>query len=227
MTLQIFTRSCNPELYNLSKKLYPDNIEAIRCPQFTEWWQASEYLHYVINTATEWAINIDEDAFIVDWDMISGLIEEMERTGVIYAGMPDGGVCHHRCRSWVVMNPYFTVFNCKAIREYIEANKHPQWLINSCGLHPDMEAKKPEFVKGIYNHDGYEPFSGLFYWLFTWAKPLYLNAHGHNDGISSILLHHNKPIVYHSWYSREFSNDVTQRNRILSLYEEATGTSKG
>lgn len=221
MKLQIFSRSSNADLYTLSSKLHPQHIEAIRCSNFGEWWQASDYLHHVINTADEWAINIDDDAFIVDWEGIYRLIKYMKTNGIVYAGMPDGGVCPHRARSWVVCNPFFTIFNCKAIREYRDKMGHPQWLINSCGLQPDMEARKPEIVKGIYNHDTYEPFSGLFYWLFGWTNPLFLNAYGHNDGISSLLLYEGKPIVYHSWYAREFTTDATHRNRILNLHNEA------
>lgn len=221
MKIQVFSRSCNDDLYGMMRKLIPSDIECTRCDNYRNWWEAREYLHHIINTGEEWVINIDDDAFIADWRAIVSLIKHMADNNIIYAGMPDGGVCPHRCRSWVVMNPYFTVFNAKAIREYIQEQQHPEWLINSCGLHPNMEERKPGIVKGIYNHDTVEPFSGLFYWLFTWAKPLFLNAHGHNDGVSTLLLYDNKPFIYHSWYSREFATDSTHRKRILELYDEA------
>jgi hypothetical protein len=219
--MTVYTRSNNTDLYGMMRKLIPDNIECIQCNQFQEWWQARDYLHYIIQNGTGWVINMDNDAFIKDWGVILEMIAYMEQHGYDYAGMPDGGVCPHRCRSWVVMNPFFNIFNVDAIKPVFE--QYPEWVVNSCGFNADWYDKKPDIVKGIYNHDYVEPYSSFFYFLYAKFKPLYLNAYGHNDGLSSMLLWNDKPFLYHSWYSREFATDPTHRQRIINLYNEVKG----
>lgn len=216
MKIQVFTRSSVSQLYDRMRSFIPEHIECIRCTNFQEWWQASDYLHHIIDTGEEWVVNIDDDCFVTDWGKVEELVKHMSMLGYDYAGMPDGGVCPHRCRSWIVMNPFFTVFNAKAIREKLIHKR----LIDSCGYQPSLEEGKPDFVKEHYNHDMGEPFAGFFYWLKGQFNPFYLNAETHSDGISTTILN---GTVLHSWYSREFNHDITQRNRILSLYEEARG----
>lgn len=221
MKITVYSRSCNVELYGKMRMLIPPTVQCIRKDNYQQWWEASDYIHHIFENGTGWVVNVDEDAFIKDWVKIEQLISYMERSGFDYAGMPDGGVCPHRCRSWVVMNPFFTVFNMDSIRAKRKSLDHPNWILNSCGFYPEMENTKPEFIKGVYNHDNVEPFSGIFYWLHRYLQPLYLNAYTHNDGVSSLLHDHTgEIIVNHAWYSREFSTDPTHRKRILNLYEE-------
>lgn len=219
--LTIYTRSKNPDLYNKMRSLLPSTVECIRCDQFQEWWQASDYLHYILtaNPTTDYAINIDEDCFVKDWAQVESLMGYMADNGYDYAGMPDGGVCPHRSRSWVVMNPFFNVFHVERILPVI--NAYPKWVINSCGFNADWHTRTPDIVKGAYSHDYAEPFSSLFYFLYDKFRPLYLNAYGHNDGTSTLLHdHEGKIMAAHAWYSREFAHDVSHRNRILSLFNE-------
>lgn len=220
--IQVFTRSSVSELYDMMRGLIPADVECIRCDQFGKWWQANDYLHHIINEGVEWVVNIDEDCFVTDWDAINALIYHMEHKGYDYAGMPDGGVSPHRCRSWVVMNPFFTIFNAKKIRE----NLIDKRFIDSCGYQPNMERLKPHFVTNAYNHNNVEPFSGFFYWLAGAFKPLYLDGMTHDDGISTTLLAPStQQFCMHSWYAREFNTDICNRNRILSLYDEASSIS--
>lgn len=217
LNLKLYSRSNNPDLFSMMQELVQHEIE--QCTQFQDWWQARAYLHYILSSDADWVVNIDTDAFVLDWTQVERLIEYMQQNNYHYAGMPDGGVCPHRARSWVVMNPFFNVFNLAAMRSTLQS--YPAWVINSAGFNADWYEQKPGIVKGVYNHDYVEPYSSLFYFLYAKFTPLYLNAWGHNDGISSILLdHESKPMLYHSWYSREFAVDPTTRERILNLYEE-------
>lgn len=213
-TIQVFTRSSINELYDMAMSFIPEHIEKIRCDQFGKWWEASDYLHHIINEGIEWVVNIDDDCFVTDWGEVENTIEMMAIDGYDYAGMPDGGVCPHRCRSWIVVNPFFTIFNAKEIREKLI----PKEKIDICGFLPILERGKPPFVNEHYSHDTAEPFAGFFYWLKSEFEPYYLNATTHSDGISTITLN---GTVYHSWYTREFVHDIGHRNRILSLYNEA------
>jgi hypothetical protein len=200
------------------RQLLPADVECIRCDQFGQWWEANDYLHHIINTGADWVVSIDDDCFVTDWPAILALIEHMKQGGYEYAGMPDGGVSPHRCRSWVVMNPFFTVFNAAAIRSKIIDRR----LIDACGFQPWMEDERPHFVSDAYNHDYAEPFAGFFYWLRGACKPLYLNGGTHHDGISTTLWGlAGRMLCMHSWYAREFTTDTATRNRILNLYDEA------
>lgn len=218
MNLTIYTRSCNPDLYKRMAELLPPDVVKVRCDQFQEWWEAKDYLHHVMLSGSDWAINIDEDAFVLDWDAIISMIEYMATHNLHYAGMPDGGVCPHRSRSWVVMNPFFNVFHVAAMRE--TWNAYPKWVIDSCGFHADWHSKKPDWIEGKYNHDYFEPFSSLFYFMYDKFKPLYLYA-VQVDEVATALLWNSKPFINHAWYSREFKTDPTHRDRILKLYEES------
>lgn len=225
MTIKIYTRSNNNDLYRRMREFIPQHIEAVECTQFQEWWYARDYLHHILQSDADWVVNVDNDAFITDWEQVEQIISHMDKNDYHYAGMPDGGVCPHRCRSWVVMNPFFNVFHVKQMKAVI--SQYPEWVINSAGFNADWHDKKPDIVQGAYNHDYGEPFSSLFYFLYDKFKPLYLNAYGHNDGISTLLRGiDGVPFVYHSWYSREFSTDTQQRDRILKLYNEAKNVKK-
>lgn len=216
--IAIYTRSCNPDLYKRMVELLPADIPHTACDQFQEWWEASTYIHHIMQSDADWVINIDEDAFLTDWDAVLSIMEHMQANGLHYAGMPDGGVCPHRCRSWVVMNPFFNIFHVAAMRD--TWNSYPKWVIDSCGFNADWHDQKPEWIKGQYNHDYYEPFSSLFYFMYDKFKPLYLDA-VQVDEVATALIWNGKPFINHAWYSRVFKTDPTHRDRILKLYEES------
>ncbi len=219
MPTQIFTRSANENLYKLSCDFLPPHVERFRCVNFNHWQDANNYLHYILNNGADWVVNIDEDAFVTNWRAIVDMIEYMKAYGYEYAGMPDGGVCHHRIHSWIACNPFFNIFNARALREKMAVAGRQ--VIDSFQFDPSMEVNKPHFVTGEYQHDFYEPYYSLFYWLMQNSKGLYLKEHTHPDTISSGLLWNEKPFLYHSWYSREFDTNPVHRQRIVNLYKEA------
>lgn len=218
--IKIYTRSSNDALYTRMKSLLPEHIETERCTQFGEWWQAREYLLYLMRSDADIVINMDDDAFLLDWQHIEQMIYYMGNHGLHYCGMPDGGVSPHRCRSWCVVNPFFNIFRLSEIREVFK--QYPDWVINSCGFDADWEANKPPMIRKAYNHDYYEPYASFFYFMYAKFNVLYLDAITRDDEISTVLLTpDNKPFLYHGWYAREFATDATNRERILKLYEEA------
>ena len=207
----------NATLYNLSNEFIAPGIERIRCENFHTTQDAVNYLYHILKTGDEWIINLDEDAFIVDWNAITDIIKFMSENQYLYAGMPDGGVCWHRKNSWIVCNPFFNIFNAKAIKPILPDLE----IIRHSAYSSHMDQYKPGFVKGNYQNGNIEPFNSMFYWLMSHSKGLYLNGKDHTDKLSTILIWKEKSFIYHSWYGREFESDPVERSRIIRLYNEA------
>lgn len=227
MKVQVFTRSQDGMLYEMMKEFIPQDVECVRVTGFDKWWEARDYLYHIIENGEEWIINLDEDAYVSNWASLMEIVDYMKFEGYDYAGHPDGAQSgiSHRSYDWVTMNPFFNVFNAKRIREKIKETDRN--IIDACGFHPDMENIRPEWIHGNPYRNGTEPFNGFFYWLITQFKPLYLKPITWHDSISTVSLDLNEnPFIYHSWYSREFNTNPTQRNRILSLYEKAKSEKK-
>lgn len=220
MHIKLYTRSSNDALYARMREFIPEHIECERCTQFQEWWQAKDYLMYIMKSDADIVINCDEDCFITDWGIVNELIYELYNGKWDYAGMPDGGVSPHRSRSWCVLNPFFNVFNLSKIRPVLE--QYPDWVINSAGFNADWENYKPRCIKeGTYNHDYVEPFSSFFYFLYDKFNTFFLYGDTLEDNITTVLNDGCNPYIYHSWYAREFNTDPTHRERILKVYEQA------
>ena len=203
----------------------PSDVECYRIECFREWWHANDYLFHIIENGKDWVVNIDDDAFVVDWGAIIELIQYMSEKGYEYSGMCDGGICPHRRHSWVVVNPFFTVFSAKAIRNRMKG--FSKEIIDSFSYQPWMEEYRPPFVTKNVNHDSAEPFTGLFYWLMTNSKGLYLDADTHTDNFSTILKNHaGRTLLYHSWMAREYNYDATEHERIDNLYATARQVAK-
>jgi len=213
----------NDKLYGLMQLCLSSNHNFYRLKQFTpHGMSALIYLYHIIeNAKTDWIVNCDEDCFITNEAAIENLIQFMQANNYAYCGMPEGGVCPHRNYSWETVNPFFNIFNAKAIRHLLQrSNKaeiektryDPYKTQGHLVLCPINHAN--------VNHVNFEVFSCFFYWLSQNFRGLYLNCQTHHDGISTILLDlHNRPFAQHSWYSREFNG--THHQRILNLYNEA------
>lgn len=215
----VYTRSLSSELYGKMKEFIPDDIHCVQVPGFNRSEDCSNYLHYIItNSPDEWVINVDEDCFIYNWQGVLDLIETMKNSGSAYCGMPDGGICSTRARSWIAMNPFFNIFNVnQIIDKYTSREEIDKTVVSKVIL--DI---KPDFILGEYDNTKISPFNGIFNWLFTNFIPTYLLADNHEDGISTILKGMTiEPFALHSWYSREYNNDPLQKKRIDNLYKEA------
>jgi hypothetical protein len=207
------------ELYAKMIEFLPDTIQDERFVGYDKENDSCIYLHDIIEYRRGWVVNLDEDCYVFNWKAVEEIINYMDENDYAYAGMPDGGVCSTRERSWMTVNPFFNVFNVdkirdkyvKRTREEIDTTPVPQWA--------DMF--KPVICTGKYDLGAVSPFSGLFNWLWFNFKVLNLDARNHPDRISTQLLDLNgKPFCAHSWYSREYNNDLRQKDRIDRLYEE-------
>jgi hypothetical protein len=216
MKIRVYTRSLNDELYSKMASLLP-NVDLYPIKGENGYTQALTYLVKMLDNAIadniDYAINIDEDCFITDWGEVLSIIDNMQ--GYTHAGMPDGGVCEHRYRSWAVHNPFFNVFNIAEIKKIAPINYNYRFanIINP---------KEPIGITSKFNHDtGFEPFDGLFYYLHDKGKPLNLTAITHDDNISTGLIF-NKMFCWHSWYSREYNGAHKKRiNDLFLLSQQA------
>jgi hypothetical protein len=216
MNIRIFTRSDNAILYQQSSNFLSPDIERIPCRGFNNYIGSREYLHYLISLEDDWIVNIDDDVFIPEWNVIQELIDHMKTNGYEYCGMPDGGVCPHRNHSWMACNTYFNVFHISSIKNKLVEKT----ILDNFSYPENLEYLKPDFVSSSFVHDYFEPYYNLFYWLMTSCKGLFLDAASHTDGITSILLWNNKTIAYKTWYKDSYQRNSQHRSRIDSVINE-------
>lgn len=82
-------------------------------------------------------------------------------------------------------------------------------------------------VPGAY--DRFEPYYGLFFSLLEAdERILYLDAEQGRDGISTIVkTPWGEPLLIHSWYAREWADDLVTRERYRELVEFVREFRKG
>ena len=175
----------------------------------------------LLDIRTKWAINVDEDCFIMDPPAVLRLIETMEAGGYDSAGIQDGSsyIRHHNP---VLFNPFFFVFNVAKVQA---APK----------LSLDIEETRKyahlvRFHHLPHKYDGFEPYySFMLDLLEAGLKPLFLASHAyeafdpgeHGLGKPSILLGEDgKELAIHAWYSRLWHLPAVQ-DRIRQCEEYA------
>lgn len=224
MELTVYSRSNNHELWLKMREFIPAHIECVEVTGFDHWRDASRYLYHIIeNAKTRWIVNIDIDAFVLDWDIVDFLIKKMAHQGHSHLGVSDSkDVIPHRNGPENSMNPYFNIFNTYKCRQL---------------LHGQDKDLIDYFVgKGPNN----EPFHGLFNFLHTSGNSSFVIPLTHYDGIANLLIGNkivsdenmkpkiisNIPFLLHTWYSREYGTNPEQTERIDYFYKQAKRMSK-
>lgn len=212
--IAIFTRSANYLLFKMSSNTIKLPFKHYRFTFTT----AHGYLYKILKHKIDYAINIDEDAFVINNDALLSLLEYCITERIVNCGLRDGGVLPIRYGNPIVTNPFFNIMDVRTIRREFSLRTIERFK----GEMIDYEF----FINNIdlphkYNLTSeYEPFYPFSLWLNTNFKVLYLNAVEHEDGISTILLNHKgEEMLYHSWYSRNYGNDQFHTDRINKLYE--------
>lgn len=208
LNVKIFTRSFDLRLYRYSRALYEDmGIPVVRLTD-----QSADGYFYTIlkDKDCDIAINIDEDAFLVNPQAMLDLVSYVIDGGYANAGCPDGG-CDALPRGGDprVTNPFFNIMDLRQIR--------------------------PSFDKSLLvsRLDDCEPYYPFFHWLADNFKTLYLPARKHPDGVTTILTDvEGRDICLHSWFARFYSmpsfmvkfaqrDKDNQKARIDALIKEA------
>ncbi|WP_336664137.1 hypothetical protein [Elizabethkingia meningoseptica] len=213
----VFTRSMNYVLYKASNNTISIPFARNRLTYTT----AHGYLFDILKFDLDFAINIDEDAFVIDNDALLNLLEFVIENGYTNCGVRDGGILPIRTGNPVVTNPFFNIFNVKEIRKSdFSLSEIDQYIKKGI----DYSQIIPDNLPYEYNiTENYEPFYPFFIWLNTNFKTLYLEAEQDKDGYTTVVYNQNKvPIIYHSWYSRMFGIDKFHTDRIMNLYNKCT-----
>lgn len=220
--VKIFTRSFSPELYTYSRGLFHEDIPIVRLTDQT----ADGYFFTILkDTDCDIAINIDEDAFITDWDPIIELIDYVVKYNIANAATPDAGPGCPRHHNPIVTNPFFNVLNLKLIRTKYTTPKEVQKFSYE-NHREEMIAKFPQALLDTLEYDlnciDFEPYYPFFFWVAYHFDTLYLPAVGHSDGFSTILHdHQGRPFCLHSWFARKFKVQKFHTRRIFNLINEA------
>lgn len=181
--IKIFTRSFDLRLYRLAKGLFDDMRDKegrpIPCVRLTDQTADGYFYTMLKDTYCDIAINIDEDAFVVDPDAILDLVDTVVKVGYANAGCSDtvrGGF------DAKVTNPFFNVLNLSLIRTRF-----------------DRKALKRRA-------DDAEPYYPFFRWIADSFPILYLPAEYHSDGITTVVMdHQGRTLCMHTWFARFYS----------------------
>lgn len=213
MKITVHTRSCNDALYEKMRSFIPTQIDCVQHKNYNDWKDASRILHDLIERNTGIILINDEDNFITNWSEVERIATAMEWNNVMFAGVPDGGVLYHRQSMWSSANPFMLFLNCDLINSFKKNFSREQ--IDAFVADEKMEAYKPDFLLGPYNRH-HEPFNGLFYWMLSIGRPLYLKASTLGDNISTEVKGlGGQTIAYHAWMSRD-KNHAERINKLCS-----------
>ena len=220
--VKIFTRSFSPELYTYSRGLFHEDIPIVRLTDQT----ADGYFFTMLeDECCDIAINIDEDAFITDWEPILELAAYVANNNIVNAAAPDAGPGCPRKHNPIVTNPFFNILNLKLIRtKYISPKEIQKFSYEA--HREELVAKFPKSLLETLEYDldciDFEPYYPFFFWLAYHFETLYLPAVRHSDGYSTILYdHQGRPFCLHSWFARKFKVQKFHTQRIFSLINEA------
>lgn len=218
MNIEIYTRSMNWKLYQLSQRTLTLPYKRNRC-RFTT---ADGYFYdRILKSNADYIVNIDEDAFVTDNERLHKLLMYCIENEYVNCGVSDGGVMEIRKHNPIVTNPFFNIINVKKIRNEFSLEN----VIENYSAHQiAFEKFSPKhLLRSQFAYDFYEPYVPFFLWLDTNYKTLFLDACEHVDGHSNeVFNHEGKPFLLHSWYSRLFGKDDFHTDRIKNLYKEAT-----
>lgn len=222
--IKIYTRSFSPELYRLSKALYPAGVEAVRLTDRT----ADGYFYAMLrDKECDIAINIDEDAYVTNPDAVMALAQRVYEEGWANAGTSDCGPGCPRSHNPIVTNPFFNILNLKLIREKYEGPGQIK-AFDYNAVKEQMKsaflAQVPEPSSGDFGIYDFEPYYSFYLWLAYNFKTQYLPSRRHRDGMSTILSDGSgHDLCLHSWMARKYKVQMDQTYRIDSLINEAYG----
>lgn len=214
LNIQIFTRSCNDHLFQLSGK----TINLPYKKNKLKFTTGAGYFYQIMKSDADIVINIDEDAFIVDNKELLNLLVYFVENNYVNCGMPDGGVVQVRCHNPLVINPFFNIMDLRVLRKDFNLDIMKRYKVFDPKY---IEKTNQKLMKTDFIYDMFEPYYPFFLWINQNYKVLDLDARTRSDGFTTTLLNQNqKPFLYHTWYSRSYGNDSFHTERIKNIMEE-------
>lgn len=215
LNIQIYTRSCNDQLFQMSGK----TIDLPYPKKKLKFTTGGGYFYEIMKTSdADIVINIDEDAFITDNDELKSLLEYFVENKYVNCGVADGGVIPVRVHNPISINPFFNIMDLRVLRKEFSLDTMQKFEKF------DPELKKltnTEQMKSKYEYDMYEPYYPFFMWIRKNYKVLDMNATTLDDGFTTVLMsQNNKPLLYHTWWSRSYGLDSYHTERINGIIKQ-------
>lgn len=213
--IAIITTVANFELYNITSKLFPQNIRKYVIDGRNGMHGISS-IYYMFEKLKDenidWLIMADEDVIFNDSEIVFSIIETMKTNNYSVAGVRDGGVIKHRTFNPYMINTFFSILNFRevlSIWDKKELQKN-QYIVKNEFSNQDLNLEGQYDVSSLY-----EPYYCFYLWLKRLNKKnLYLDANMHPDTISNTVLFRNKVFLCHTWYARSYGKNEKHTNRI-------------
>ena len=170
------------------------------------------------NTNIEWLIMADEDVIFVNPDAVFPIIDEMKRKNLMFSGVREGGEISHRIFNPYAINTFFSILNFKALQLIWDEK---EMLSNQYALKDEFEDDLSQLKYPFDTTSLFEPYHCFYLWMRRkGGQPLYLHSESIlDDDIANIVLDINdKPMLYHSWYSRDYGVVEKHTKRIDKLF---------
>lgn len=171
-----------------------------------------------LDIQTKWAVNVDEDCFVINPQAVLELIAHMEASGFDTAAIQDGA-SYLRYHHPVMFNPFFFVFNVEKVQAAPKVTTDIPSMLDSSRQFAHLQ----RYSDLPCEFDGFEPYYPFFTdLLLAGLRPLFLANHAWdafdpgltNLGKPSIVLdERGNELCIHSWYSRLYS-DPSLRGRF-------------
>ena len=221
--IAILTTVINPELYQKSSRLFPQNIQKYVIDG-TNGMYGLDSIFYMMKKlkgkGIEWLIMADEDVLFVNTQGVFSIIEEMKLNDYMISGIRDGGEIQNRHKSPYVINTFFSIINFKEL----ELIWNKREVIKNHYILEDEFDDDLKSLKGNYETTSlYELYYCFYFWLRRKGKRiLFLNASTPflEDRLTT-LVHDTdgEVLLYHTWYARTYGISKTHTDRINKIFE--------
>lgn len=215
----------NFKLYKETSKFYPPDIERYVIDGRKGMFGFNSFVFMMESLKDkdiDWLVMIDEDAILLDFNVLLNLIEYMNNNNFLVSGMQDGGVISVRKQSPFAINTYFSVLNFKKLKEIWDLSD----IIKNQFIKNNEFVMFNDFIKNEFNKGSLlEDYYCIYFWILRKGhKILYLNADKYflDDNTTNVLFNHdNHPLIFHTWYGRLYAKDKFHTNRINKVLEKS------
>ena len=223
-SIAILTTVANFQLYEKTKKLFPDfPVYVIDGRNGMYGLHSIRYMHKKLKgEEIDWLIMADEDVIFKNPKSVFSLIEFMDQNNYSVCGVRDGGVVRHRNHNPYAINTFFSILNFKKVFKFFNARE----------ISEDQYIKKGEFFDNLgqlnYAFDRtslYEPYYCFYFWLRRKGERiLFLHSkmlEEEKEKISNEIFHPDgTSLLIHTWYARSYGRNEKHTARINRILKE-------
>ena len=218
----ILSTIINFELYRKSAQLFPKNTKKYVIDG-TNGMHGLQSVFYMMKKLRgkdiEWLVMADEDVLFQNSNLVSEIIQKMEKEQYTVCGIRDGGLLLHRTYNPFLINTFFSIINFKEIESIWDKK---QMLNNNFILDNEFDDDL-EGLKGMYNVKSlYEPYYVFYLWLRRNNKRFLFLDSNHpfeEDQISNTVYFENKILLHHTWYARAYGISEKHTKRIDAIFD--------